>query len=406
MSNSAIETDTRRWNAFVCADCRAIFRVPVGHSGLGIVCPACERMLRLPKAGDAIPELVSKPQPVIDDKVTEPLASHAEQAEAQPESMEMENHLDEAVASSNDASAPSSQGVRRRKKRRESNDTDAETEWQQGSNHKMLRFTKSRPPWWMIAAIAVLSLLLVMVVAMLLNNTRPTPTIPPLLVAPEPLSIAPVNPLNKEDFNLTEIETIVKSFVNSQTVDELLLHVRDRQGIEQKIRDYYLRNSYASVGFANSVDISVVAAEKGVVTISFQTKNFEPRQIFLCKNGAGYLVDWESWVGWSEMSFAELKKNKPTHPIEVRVTMAAESYYNFDFPPSEEFHWQSYRLFSADGESILHGYVEKATDLDNQLRLSSDTTSKQMILLIKYPDNAMANDQVIIEKIVADGWVK
>jgi hypothetical protein len=199
MSNSAIEPDRRRWNAFVCADCRAIFRIPVGHTGLGIVCPSCERMLRLPKAGDAIPELISKPQPVIDDQVTEVVASHAEQADAQPESMEMENHLDEAIASSIDASVPSSQGVRRRKKRRESNYTDAETEWQQGSNHKMLRFAKSRPPWWIIAAIAIFSLLLVAAVAMLLNNTNPTPTIPPLRIAPEPLSIAPVKPVTKED---------------------------------------------------------------------------------------------------------------------------------------------------------------------------------------------------------------
>jgi len=47
-------TDTRRWNAFVCNDCRAIFRVPADYTGKGIVCPRCDRMLRMPTAQDAL----------------------------------------------------------------------------------------------------------------------------------------------------------------------------------------------------------------------------------------------------------------------------------------------------------------------------------------------------------------
>jgi hypothetical protein len=176
--------------------------------------------------------------------------------------------------------------------------------------------------------------------------------------------------------------------------------------IEQKIRDYYQRVPYTSAGFAGFGELSVVADDQGVVIVSFQTKNFETRELYLCKDGDEYAIDWESWVGWSAMDFAELKMNKPTAAVEVRVTLAAESYYNFDFPPNEESRWQSYRLIYPDGESILHGYVEKATPIDNQLRLAPDEKSKQMTLLIKYRENSSTNDQVLIEKIVTEGWVK
>ena len=48
----------RRWGAFVCPDCRFLFRIPGDHDGLGIVCPSCRRMLRIPKDGDAVSPLI------------------------------------------------------------------------------------------------------------------------------------------------------------------------------------------------------------------------------------------------------------------------------------------------------------------------------------------------------------
>jgi len=59
------ETNTekaRRWSAFVCPDCRFVFRVPRDHDGVGIICPSCRRMLRIPGEGDAAPPLIASLQ--------------------------------------------------------------------------------------------------------------------------------------------------------------------------------------------------------------------------------------------------------------------------------------------------------------------------------------------------------
>ena len=50
---------SRRWGAFVCPDCRFVFRVPGDHDGVGIVCPSCRRMLRIPVDGDAVAPLMA-----------------------------------------------------------------------------------------------------------------------------------------------------------------------------------------------------------------------------------------------------------------------------------------------------------------------------------------------------------
>lgn len=46
------EVKSRQWNAYVCPDCRVIFRVPRDHDGKGIVCPSCRVILRIPGEGD------------------------------------------------------------------------------------------------------------------------------------------------------------------------------------------------------------------------------------------------------------------------------------------------------------------------------------------------------------------
>jgi len=99
-------------------------------------------------------------------------------------------------------------------------------------------------------------------------------------------------------------------------------------------------------------------------------------------------------------------KEKPTTPVEQRVSVESENYYNFDFPPEDERLWQSYRLVAPDGVLFLHGYVKKASDLDNDLRLSPDQTVKNVILRIKYPEKSTNQKQVLIDSIVADGWLK
>ena len=57
-TETMIETP-RRWSAFVCPECRFVFRVPRDHDGEGIVCPSCRRMLRLPGEDDETAPLLA-----------------------------------------------------------------------------------------------------------------------------------------------------------------------------------------------------------------------------------------------------------------------------------------------------------------------------------------------------------
>jgi hypothetical protein len=92
--------------------------------------------------------------------------------------------------------------------------------------------------------------------------------------------------------------------------------------------------------------------------------------------------------------------------VEVRVIVSAETYYNFDFPKEQESQWQSYKLSFPLEESELHGYVERASKLDDALRMNVDETQRYMILRVRYREDSTRDDQILVESVVQDGWVK
>ena len=57
-------------------------------------------------------------------------------------------------------------------------------------------------------------------------------------------------------------------------------------------------------------------------------------------------------------------------------------------------------------EALVHGYVKRGSELDNQLRLASDERSRPMILRVRHQNEGSQESQVLIDSIVETGWVK
>ena len=97
---------------------------------------------------------------------------------------------------------------------------------------------------------------------------------------------------------------------------------------------------------------------------------------------------------------------KPTQPVEVRVTVTMESYYNYDFPNSSENEWQSYRLEFPGENQVLYGYLPRSSALNLSMVSALDRSPMLMTLKIRYRDASSHASQVLIDSIVAEGWVK
>jgi DNA-directed RNA polymerase subunit RPC12/RpoP len=411
----------RRWNPYICQDCRAIFRVPSDYEGTGVVCPKCDRMMRLPKPGEVVADEANfgtMHAVTADSDVSVSTAPESTLWDStDPHFADPPPHENREVAPSSISPAPSitesitrkGEPMRRRKKHRRKSDADA-NEWQDHSERRGHDLS-SESSRWVIGGVIALGFALLLLVASLATHLGPKKVVAPIKpVVIELPNITHANPVFDRTKYLTEIsaiESVIRKFLQARTPDEMLLHVRQTPHIKDRVLAYYQKHSFQMPGFSKIDDESVDLSTDGkMFTASVVTNVFSKTGIAVLEEDHGYLVDWESWVGWSEMSFEELMKEKPTTPVELRVSVESENYYNFDFPPEDERLWQSYRLVAPDGVLFLHGYVKKASDLDNDLRLSPDQTVKNVILRIKYPEKSTNQKQVLIDSIVADGWLK
>ncbi len=400
-------SDKRRWNAFVCQDCRGIFRIPSDYEGRGVVCPNCDRMLRMPLAGEPIPPLVESLDATNKNDTSQEVLSY----DKRERQSEVEEEYRETTQTPTPFSPqPSGGQVRRRKKHRDRS-KDPESDWDQKRGRKV-QFSRRIPLyWWWGTTLLALSIVVTILLALKQEKVSMPPADPASVFA-TPVTIPILDTKSPDEASklhfarLTEGYAVIDKFCFADGIETIMSLLRPSAGLKEKVRRYYENQPFPKSVY-KEIDKSTARFLSGyqVLQVMVALKEQAPRLLTLVRVGNTYRVDWESWVGWSEMDLTTLKKNKPTRLTEVRVTVEMVSYYNYDFPTSSEAEWQSYRLIFAQSEEFLHGYIERSSPVNDAVRLASDQNSRQMTLRIRYRDASSHPSQVLIDSVSADGWV-
>ena len=120
-----------------------------------------------------------------------------------------------------------------------------------------------------------------------------------------------------------------------------------------------------------------------------------------------YLIDWESLVGYGEMSFAQLRENRPTKPVLLRVFARQFEYYNFEFSDAAKYY--CVKMSSENGEQSIYGYVERGTPLGDWVSSSLATTGPSgamgFTVKVAFPPNAESNQCVNLLQVIASRWI-
>jgi hypothetical protein len=367
----------RRWSGYVCPDCRFVFRVPRDHDGKGIVCPSCRRMLRIPAAGDTPPPLMATVRRVAG---TEPM----EEGE--------------------------SRGVKKRRRGRKGGGEENHSWEKQPRTSRSGRTEKRQMRLMLIGGASLFALMLGGVFYSMSGGDNSTEK--PVAIAEAAVSELPkpeeiITPAligRGEAAILAEAEPLARKFLEAKTVDELLPLVRDRAKAEGRMREFYQNRGIEAPGLSQFNPRVNVAIKGRLALIGVMTRDFEERSISFIDTPDGLKIDWESWVGWSEMPWSEFMTVKPSAGHIFRVTLSPVEYYNFAF--ADETKWQSYRLESPDQEHSIYGYVEKGSLLDQKIRPNADQKKTMLMLTLKFPSGAVDGRQVEIESLVTEGWVE
>jgi hypothetical protein len=360
---SEMMESARRWSGYVCPDCRFVFRVPRDHDGKGIVCPSCRRMLRIPTSADVPPLLMEQKVEDAEKRVLK---------------------------------------KRRRKKKSES----AGHAWELGANGRRSSRSEGRQMRLMLIGGGTLFSLIVAGVMVFLNRgAKAEARSNSVVVAPVVAAKIPGKPVIRSEASwVVEAEPLARKFLKAKTIEELLPLVRHPVTAEDRMRAFYPDGRIEAPGLSQFNTGTELHIREKLAWFTVKTDNFEEKSLAFVETPQGLRMDWESWVGWSEISWETFLSSKPVTDHLFRVKLSPAEYYNFGY--ADESKWQSYRLVSPNGEHSLYGYVEKGSAQHRQIRPCAESSNVSLMLSLKFPADAKSANQVEIERFVAEGWVE
>lgn len=259
--------------------------------------------------------------------------------------------------------------------------------------------------WILAGGSAVLAGILVFIFVAAFKEHTPQPVpIADSKVKPDPDSaLASPNPVLSDAAFLTAAEPLAKKFLEATRVDDLVPLIRNSGESGPRVAAYYSEGRVKAEGMSTFNSQNEIIRDGNSYMVGVVTRDFEEKAMAFVNTPDGLRIDWESWVGWSEMGWESFVESKPTVPKLFRVNLTKVEYYNMAF--GDDTKWQSHRLLSPDGMHAIYGYSERGSVLNSQLHVPPESTSATYTLMLRFPEGDASRDQVIIDQVVSEGWV-
>lgn len=401
-ATSDSEKTAARWMPFQCPTCFALFRLQKVNTGRRGYCPQCHVVLTVPVFGKENPP-VQKKKKIASEAKTIAVARVKD-------SEEVKSWQDSPV----------------QRKRRYIRESDEELIWEEAKREEGKSYS------WMVACSCALMVAVLSAVGIFLVKNGPikkgtsTPTVIGGAASAAALEKSLQLPQNTsylneqgidvikrtveeyEKFDVVKIENAVKGFLTSGSIQERLSFVRDPERVKPLMEKYYGNEEFEPEGF-EELNRGEIRYRGDFFTSFVRIGDFSSFPIaverFEDGDNFSYRVDWESWVGYCEMSAEDLIRVKPTEPKLLRIILRQGSYYNYEY--SDDQVWAAYRLGFRNSDRALLAYARRSSQEGEILaELFRDSEELLYTLKIRYPENARSSDQVEIVELLEQGWIE
>lgn len=234
----------------------------------------------------------------------------------------------------------------------------------------------------------------------LTDLARPQDT--PLFPEVRPL-LQPIQP--EREMAATEL---LQRFLQAETWRDKVPFVVNGTQLQNVMRDYYeVRHNQdpGTTGPARQASFRINNTE--VLLFSYaSTRPGNTTDVALtARRGEAFMLDWESFVGASDMGWPEFKKERPVQPKLFRVFAQFDDYYNYEF--SDEKKLISLHLTSPDGLYFIYGFCERGSAVGRTLEALRAGSAVRMALTLRlaFSPQAESDHCVHITGVVANRWL-
>lgn len=192
--------------------------------------------------------------------------------------------------------------------------------------------------------------------------------------------------------------------------------VRNRESVLPLMQEYYALTNVES----RLIDKTSLRFDKRLIGKTyFHTVSGEYSETlrpfyadFEERPNSNYLLDWESWVGHSNMTLESFAEQGLTHAKVFRVWVEVQDYYRYDYADAATY--RSYLIKDKSGKVPLYGYAEVGTPdgemmirLFRELKKQGEKQRARLMLALQFaPDADKRRGQVIISRLVNDSWIE
>lgn len=246
--------------------------------------------------------------------------------------------------------------------------------------------------------------------SILLGGVAPIKFDPAARLVPE-RSIIEVLPLVNASSVLSEASQLIQKYNETPNWQDRLKYVFEPERVRGLMEDYYEQQNGVDPIIGAPIDQGRFRIDgTEIVLMTYRGARTDGKLEIALRRASGdrLLIDWESFVGYGETTFAELNRLRPTEPVLIRALVELDDYYNFEFNDANKL--ISLKLSSPDGSSFVNAYCERDSEMGRWLKddlgsTPEDSLIKGYSVWVTYPANAQSGRCLHLVQIPAGRWL-
>jgi len=220
-----------------------------------------------------------------------------------------------------------------------------------------------------------------------------------------------VLPIINANSLLTEATQVLRKYMDTPNWRDRVIYVHEPQRVSKLMEDYYERQQSIDPVMGALMDQGRYRIDgTEIVLLTYRSARLEGKlEIALRQDPNGqWVVDWESLVGYSEISFKSLAETKTTSPKLIRAYVKLDDYYNDEFSDANKY--LSLKLTSPDNENFLNAYCERESTIGNWILADLGTEANSSLvkgytLWVSYPPDAKSSRCLNLVRLAAGRWL-
>lgn len=175
-----------------------------------------------------------------------------------------------------------------------------------------------------------------------------------------------------------DLVAITGQFLEFESIDDRLRLVRNPEIVQAKMEDYYSRDGGENDLKIDGEPLATNLFSRNGIEFAGVVLDFSDltrRGTIFQKQGDRWLLDWESFVGYSEMEWSDFLKDDAGKSVEFRLLASLDDYYNFSY--NDDGKYACYKLVDIDSSATCWGYCERESETGKRLARSVRIANKK-----------------------------